>query len=42
MRVYTQTNGFYICGKIKEARLLLAEYARRYRTVKEMIKKTQH
>ncbi|MDD4168954.1 MAG: Z-ring formation inhibitor MciZ [Desulfotomaculaceae bacterium] len=42
MRVYTQQNGIFISGKIKEARLLLAEYARRYRTVKEMIKKTMN
>ncbi|MDD3654242.1 MAG: Z-ring formation inhibitor MciZ [Desulfotomaculaceae bacterium] len=42
MRIYTQQNGLFISGKIKEARLLLAEFARRYRTVKELIKKIQN
>ncbi|MFX4260948.1 Z-ring formation inhibitor MciZ [Pelotomaculum propionicicum] len=37
MKVYTQQEGFFICGKIKEVRLLLSEYSKRYRTVKEMI-----
>lgn len=39
MRVYTQQKGIVICGKIKEARLLLAEYAIIYRTVQELINK---
>jgi len=42
MRLYTLQKGIFICGKIKEARLLLAEYARKYRTVKEMICKSLH
>lgn len=42
VRVYTQQNGIFISGKIKEVRRLLSEYARRYRTVKEVIKKTQN
>lgn len=39
MRVYAQRKGIVICGKIKEARLLLAEYAITYRTVQELINK---
>ncbi|MBP7331168.1 MAG: hypothetical protein BWY65_01950 [Firmicutes bacterium ADurb.Bin373] len=37
MRVYTQYDGIFICGKIKEVRLLLSEYSSRYRTVRELI-----
>lgn len=37
MRVYTQYEGIFICGKIKEVRRLLYEYKNRYRTVKELI-----
>lgn len=37
MRVYTQYEGIFICGKIKEVRRLLCEYKNRYRTVKELI-----
>lgn len=37
MRVYTQREGIFICGKIKEVRLLLSEYNSRYRTIREMI-----
>lgn len=39
MRLYTLRKGIFICGKIKDARLLLAQYARRYRTVQEMVEK---
>jgi len=39
MRLYTQRKGIFICGKIKDARWLLAEYALMYRTVQEMIGK---
>ncbi|OPY59026.1 MAG: hypothetical protein A4E55_00395 [Pelotomaculum sp. PtaU1.Bin035] len=42
MRQYIQPKSIFVCGKIKEARCLLAEYARRYRTVKEMISKTMN
>lgn len=38
MRMYAQGEGIFICGKIKEVRLLLLTYARRYRTVKELIR----
>jgi len=37
MRVYTQREGIFICGKIKEVRLLLGEYSSRYRTVRELV-----
>lgn len=37
MKVYVQKDGIFICGKIKEVRLLLQKYSRRYRTVKKMI-----
>jgi hypothetical protein len=37
MRVYNQYEGIFICGKIKEVRLLLKEYSSRYRTVRELI-----
>ncbi|MCG9968809.1 Z-ring formation inhibitor MciZ [Pelotomaculum terephthalicicum JT] len=39
MQLYTHRNGIVIFGKIKEARLLLAEYALMYRTVQELIGK---
>lgn len=38
MRIYVQGEGIFICGKIKEIRLLLLAYAGRYRTVQEMIR----
>ncbi len=38
MKIYVQKEGIFICGKIKEVRLLLQKYSSRYRTVKEMIK----
>jgi hypothetical protein len=38
MKVYTQKEGIYICGKIKEVRLLLLNYSGRFRTVKELIR----
>jgi len=37
MKIYTQREGIFICGKIKEVRHLLMAYTRRYRTVKEWI-----
>jgi len=37
VKVYNQREGIYICGKIKEVRHLLKKYARRFRTVKELI-----
>jgi len=37
MKIYTQREGIFICGKIKEIRPLLLAYARRYRTIKEWI-----
>lgn len=40
IRFYVQKEGVFICGKPKEIRRLLSNYANRYRTVKEMI--TQH
>lgn len=40
MRLYTLRKGIIICGKIKDARLLLAKCARQYRTVQEMVAKT--
>lgn len=38
MKVYAQGEGIFFCGKIKEIRSLLEAYARRYRTVHELIK----
>lgn len=38
MKVYAQGKGIFFCGKVKEVRLLLCSYARRYRTVKELLK----
>jgi len=38
MKVYTQRDGIFICGKIKEVRLLLLDYSGRFRTVKELIR----
>ena len=38
MKVYTQSDGIFICGKIKEVRLLLKNYSGRFRTVKELIR----
>lgn len=37
MRIYTQHEGIFICGKIKDVRRLLCEYKDRYRTVRELI-----
>ncbi len=37
MKVYCQKEGVYISGKIKEVRHLLKKYARRFRTVEELI-----
>jgi hypothetical protein len=42
VKVYTQLEGIFICGKIKEVRRLLLLYARRYRTVKELIANLVH
>lgn len=38
MKVYTQREGIFISGKIKEVRLLLLHYSGRFRTVKELIR----
>jgi hypothetical protein len=37
MKICAQEEGIFICGKIKEVRLLLSAYTSRYRTVKELI-----
>ncbi len=38
MKIYTQREGIFICGKIKEVRHLLLNYSSRFRTVKELIR----
>lgn len=38
VRFYVQKEGVFICGKPKEIRRLLSNYASRYRTVKDMIR----
>ncbi|VFU15443.1 conserved hypothetical protein [anaerobic digester metagenome] len=42
VRVYTQADGVFICGKIREVRRLLQLYACRYRTVQELIVNQVH
>lgn len=42
MNLYVQKEGIFLCGKIKEVRLLLLAYARSHRTVKEMIDRVLH
>ena len=42
VRVYTQADGIFICGKIREVRRLLQLYACRYRTVQELILNQVH
>lgn len=37
VRFLIQNDGVFICGKPKEIRCLLMNYASRYRTVKELI-----
>lgn len=37
MRIYTQYEGIFICGKIKEVRRLLEQYKNKRRTVRELI-----
>ncbi|HOV78781.1 MAG TPA: Z-ring formation inhibitor MciZ [Bacillota bacterium] len=37
MKVYAQKDGIFVCGKIKEVRLLLRAYAGRYRTLSELL-----
>ncbi len=37
MQIHVQADGIFICGKIKEVRQLLLEYAYSYRTISELI-----
>jgi hypothetical protein len=37
MKIYVQEEGIFISGKMKEIRYLLSSYARKYRTLKELI-----
>ncbi|MDD2553039.1 MAG: hypothetical protein PHP51_00500 [Desulfotomaculaceae bacterium] len=37
MKVYTQYEGIFICGKIKEVQRLLAQYKNKRWTVRELI-----
>ncbi len=37
MKVYTQYDRIFICGKIKEVRRLLRQYRNKHLTIKELI-----